>query len=156
MRILSIDGTDSLGMPVPEWQHGISTPLRPPQTLGQRVRARRRATRAEVRLQDRNVEDQWLKERRQRALMHEGVEDAFTTESYPISEDELLPKQPTPGTGAQTQDTITDGRSEGGDSSNTADEADKEVLDPEASQNLDAPADDAQAPKDDGTTGRKG
>ena len=65
MRILDIQGTASLGVPVPAWDPATSTPLHAQRTLGQRVRAWRKANRRVQLHHERAEADRLLDERRQ-------------------------------------------------------------------------------------------
>lgn len=80
LRILEIRGTDGLGVPVPEWHEGASTPLTASKTLGQRVRLRRKHARKAADAAGRV--DRYLENQRK----YKVVSDAA---SYPLRMDKL-------------------------------------------------------------------
>ena len=86
VRILGIHGSETLGVPAPVWEQGISTPLHATPTLGQKVRLRRKQKRSEERAHDRKLEDDWLDQRRVEAASDAAV---FETRSYPLSPADL-------------------------------------------------------------------
>lgn len=63
LRILAIHGTDALSVPVPPWEPDASTPLHAVPTLGQRVRAWRRAHRRVQLHHERAAADRLIAER---------------------------------------------------------------------------------------------
>jgi hypothetical protein len=75
LRIIAINGLESLGVPVPEWSEESSTPLRLTPTLGARVRSSRKQERRQQRRMD---EQSWLVHQSQRPMQ-------FGAQSYPVT-----------------------------------------------------------------------
>jgi hypothetical protein len=69
LRVLAVHGTDGLGVPVPAWQEGVSTALKAPLTLGERVRQRRKLANKAKREDKNRVIENWFKGRRSSAAI---------------------------------------------------------------------------------------